>query len=283
MNKRILAVVGLIIVAIGAWAARGVIRDAYFELTKPDLPPAQEYQAPVATTTPAEPTPTSTNDTTKPEPPRPVLPPATSGTPSSTDPIAWSGNLPTEVNLDVPFLLQAPKQNWVQPFEDACEEASLIMVDAYYDGRRTDFGPDEGVKAILDLVAYEDAEYGYNKDTTTEDVAHTAEEYFGYPKAIIRDATEANIKAALANGYPVIVPAYGKALFNPNFRNGGPDYHMLVIKGYTKGGLWITNDPGTRRGPDYTYTNEVLMNALHEYNATDMRLGRAVMVVVLPR
>lgn len=156
------------------------------------------------------------------------------------------------------------------------------MVDAYYDGRKTTFGPDEGVKAILDVVAYEDETYGYNKDTTSEDVMNTAKNFFNRPNTEIIEATEANIKAALAKGYPVIAPAHGKALLNPNFRNGGPEYHMLVIKGYTKDGQWITNDPGTRNGPDYLYPKQRLLDAIHDFNATDMKLGRKIVIVIKP-
>ena len=57
---------------------------------------------------------------------------------------------------------------------------------------------------------------------------------------------------------------------------------MLVVKGYTKDGKWITNDPGTRRGADYVYSNDVLMNAIHSFNKQDMRKGAQEFIVVLP-
>lgn len=199
------------------------------------------------------------------------------------DPLAWNGVFPAEVNIAVPFLLQAPYQNWVEPFENACEEASLIMVDAFYQGRHANFAAAEGEEAILKVVAYEDGAYGYNKDTNTPEVALTAKNYFGYQHTIIRTVNSADdLKSVLANGYPVIVPAYGKALKNPNFRNGGPDYHMLVVKGYTKDGLWITNDPGTRNGPDYLYKQDVLLNAIHSFTEGNMQAGAKEMIVVLP-
>lgn len=273
MNKRFLAVFAVVLVALGAWFGRGYIRDVYKELSKPALPPAQEFQPAVTpTSTPEELSSTSTATTTT-QAPAPILP----ATPSA------ASVTPAEINLDVPFLLQAPKQNWVEPFENACEEASLIMVDAYYNGRRADFGPDEGIKVILDLVAYEDATYGYNKDTTAADVVNTAKNYFGRPNVLLQEATEENIKAALAKGFPVIVPAYGKALLNPNFRNGGPDYHMLVIKGYLKDGRWITNDPGTRNGPDYIYPKQRLLDAIHEFQeGQPMQEGAKTMIVIHP-
>jgi hypothetical protein len=157
------------------------------------------------------------------------------------------------------------------------------MVDGYYSGHALTWNADDAIKQILDVVAYEDKTYGYNKDTTAHDVAHTAMGYFGYPNAQVLEATDYNIKNMLNQGYPVIVPADGKALMNPNFKNGGPEYHMLVIKGYRKDGYWITNDPGTRNGPDYVYKHDVLLNAIHDFKAGDMEHGPKVIVVVIPK
>lgn len=268
--KPLLALAGVVVVLLGVgWLARGVIRDAWYDITRPSVPEAVPYKP--AAPTPIEPT------TTKPAPtPTPVpTPTPTKPTPAPTQATQAS------INLAVPFLLQAPNQNWVQPYEDACEEASLVMVDAYYDGRTKTFSSAEGLVALDAVLAFEDETYGYNKDTTSADVANTAKVFFSR-KAIVVDATEASIKKALNEGHPVIVPAHGKALNNPNFRNGGPEYHMLVIKGYTKDGSWITNDPGTRNGPDYVYGKQLLLDAIHDFDPRDMRTGRKVMIVVTP-
>ncbi|MCC7523052.1 C39 family peptidase [Candidatus Uhrbacteria bacterium] len=266
MNKRAAilisaAVLVLIGSAAAAYVMRGSVRELAYEISQPALPKPVEFVPPVPAASATTP---ETKPAVKTETPKPA------------------SELPAEINLSVPFLLQAPKQNWVQPFEDACEEASLIMVDAYYDGRKTNFTPDEGVEAILDVVSYEDETYGYNKDTTSEDVMNTAKNFYGRKNVSIEPATEANIKAALAKGYPVIVPAHGKSLLNPNFRNGGPEYHMLVIKGYLKDGRWITNDPGTRMGHDYIYPKQRLLDAIHDFNEEDMKLGAKIMIVIKP-
>lgn len=259
---------------VGGWMSRAALRDAWEGWNRPSVPLAVAYRPPIveeqgnaSTTTPVENIIDKVIEAVAP-----------------ADPLAWKDALPSQINLAIPFLLQAPTQDWSDPFEDACEEASLIMTDAFYDGRKTNYGAEEGTKVILDLVAWEDATYGHNKDTTTPEVAQTAREYFGYKDVLIRPLTgPEDLKRVLANGYPVIVPAYGKALFNPNFRNGGPAYHMLVVKGYTKDGKWITNDPGTRRGADYIYTNDVLMNAIHSFDSIDMQQGAKEFIVVLPR
>lgn len=271
MNKRAAIIVSAAVVLVGgtaiAYVFRGNLRDFAYQVSRPTLPPAIVYTPPTSTT-PVATTTAPTKPATKPDT-KPAPTPAPTPTPKP--------NSPAEINLSVPFMLQAPKQNWVQPFEDACEEASLLMVDAYYDGRRTGWSADEATRLILDVVAYEDETYGYNKDTTSEDVKNTAKNFFNHPNVEIVEATEANIKSALANGNPVIAPAYGKGLLNPNFRNGGPIYHMLVIKGYTKDGQWITNDPGTRNGPDYLYPKQRLLDAIHELGKED---GRKVVIVI---
>jgi uncharacterized protein YvpB len=80
------------------------------------------------------------------------------------------------------------------------------------------------------------------------------------------------IKDELANGRPVIVGAAGKILPNPNFRNGGPNYHMLVVIGYDKNGF-ITNDPGTRKGQDFRYSFSDLFNAIHNWESNNILNG----------
>lgn len=267
--RPVYAILGVLLVLSG-YLLRGQIREVLIARQKPSLPPAVGY-------TP-EPSPVPATATAEAAhiPAAPVPTPTPKPTPRAK-------NLPAEVNLDVPFLLQAPEQNWVDPFEDACEEASELMVAAYYEGRKNDFSADEGERVILDVVAFEDKTYGHNKDTTSEEVVHTLQEYFGLPKSSVRLITSADdIRQELAAGRPVIVPAYGKALGNPNFRNGGPVYHMLVIKGYRADGTWITNDPGTRRGKEYLYSEKVLMDAIHDFNEGDVPNGSKVMIVAQP-
>ncbi|MEK7508887.1 MAG: C39 family peptidase [Patescibacteria group bacterium] len=189
--------------------------------------------------------------------------------------------LPAEINLKVPFVLQAPNALWDALHEDACEEASVIMFNAFFK-KKTGFTKQEMEDAIQKVVAWEKNKFGFFEDTTVEETVQILKEYFGLTgvKAVY-DITIDDIKKELAAGRPVIVPAAGKLLFNPNFRGGGPPYHMLVIKGYTKNGYFITNDPGTKRGADYIYKIDVLYKAIHDWvpggNVLD---GRKAMIVV---
>ena len=93
----------------------------------------------------------------------------------------------------------------------------------------------------------------------------------------------AQIKTYLAKGIPVIIPADGKTIPNPNFRNGGPIYHMLLVKGYLADGHWITNDPGTRKGEDFLYTSTGLTNAIRDWNAGDVPNAKPMLLILTPK
>ena len=82
---------------------------------------------------------------------------------------------------------------------------------------------------------------------------------------IITNATVNKIKAEIAAGRPVIAPTAGKILPNPNFTDGGPNYHMLVI---TDDGTsdFITSDPEIRNGKNFHYTYDTLFNAIRDWN-----------------
>ena len=73
--------------------------------------------------------------------------------------------------------------------------------------------------------------------------------------------------------------ADGKALPNPYFRNGGPVYHALIIRGYTAD-AFITNDPGTRSGENFLYAYDTLLHAIHDWNHGNVKDGKRVVLVV---
>lgn len=262
----LLILIGLVTAILG-WMYRTQIREFIYSMQQPSLPTEQTFQ-PTTTAPSIVPTSTKSKPPTK---------------PTVVDPFLSNPALSESVNLAVPFLSQAPKGDWSMPYEEACEEATAIMVDAYYKGRTTKFQPDEGDKAILALVAAETRLLGYYKDTSATATARLITSYFHYPHIVLKkNPTVQDIKQALANGYPVILPAYGKALPNPNFRNGGPVYHMVLIKGYLKDGRWITNDTGTRLGSNFLYSQDSLMQANHDWNNGDVAHGDRVILVVLP-
>ncbi len=193
--------------------------------------------------------------------------------------------LPKEFLLKVPFTSQAPEKNWEQPWQDACEEAALLMLDAYY--KNYNLSPLFSRDEILKIVKWEE-EQEWGTSIEIEKIKKLAEEYFGLNKKnneesrkfiILENPTVEDIKKSLVAGNPVLVVADGKVLPNPHFRNGGPVYHALIIKGYTET-EFITNDPGTQFGESFKYKYNDLLKAVHDWNKGKVKEGKKVILFI---
>jgi len=199
-----------------------------------------------------------------------------------------SSNTPKDINLDVPFSSQAPFGDWSEPYQNACEETSALMVSKYYN--KEPLTRDIAKQAILSVVDWENKTFGYYEDTTSAETARVLKEYFGFKRVdVIYDISIEDIKAQILAGRPVILPLAGQLLNNPNFTAPGPIYHMLVVKGITKNGAFITNDDGTKNGHNYIYPADVLYNAIHDaprggqsINSSELLQARKAMIVVYP-
>lgn len=198
---------------------------------------------------------------------------------SSKSPILNS-QPPIEVNLDIPFTSQAPNQSWVLPYKEFCEEASVLMAMSYVN-RQLISTHDYASQKMLEIKAFEEKRFGYYQDTNAEETAIIIREFYQYHKIkVVYNPKVEDIKQALIEGRAVIMPAAGRMLGNPYFQVPGPLYHMIVIKGYTKTGNFITNDPGTRHGADFIYKPDVLINANHDWNGGDVNNGGKVVIIV---
>jgi hypothetical protein len=194
----------------------------------------------------------------------------------------------TEINLAVPFSSQAPDSDWSEPYQNACEETASLMVAKYY--QKATLTPAIAKQEILDLVAWENKTFGYYEDTTAQETAQILQDYYGFKRVdVIYDFSLADLKAQILAGRPVIIPASGQMLGNPNFKQPGPIYHMLVVKGINETGDFITNDNGTRKGHDYIYKPDVLYKAIHDapqgghtINKADLDANRKAMIIVYP-
>jgi hypothetical protein len=287
--KRTPVAVGVVTLLLGAgvfvYVQRSTMRDWFAQAAKPTLPAARPYSPtlkPVPSQIPAPPSvveggvATSTHYTLESSP-------STTPTPSvKVDPFASSGSLPSEANLDISFTTQSPYAKWTPQDEESCEEAATYMVDAYYRNVQT-IAKDDAVSALNAVIAYETKTFGYYQDTSATTTAAFISGYFGYADVRIVPYNLGDLKQAIVNGYPVLLPTAGKLLNNPNYHNGGPLYHMIVAKGYTADGKIVTNDPGTRNGKDYLYPVSVLRTAVHDWNNGDVTNGKQVMIVVLPK
>ncbi len=184
---------------------------------------------------------------------------------------------PEKVLLGVPFTSQAPKTVWDAMHEDACEEASLIMARHYIEGTEIE-STDSADQEISDLISFEESK-GLGTSITLNQLNLVAKEYYGMDSGqIISNVTSDILKDVLAESKVVILPAAGKLLNNPNFKNGGPNYHMLVVKGFDQSNF-ITNDPGTRKGEGYQYDPGTLINALHDWNSENILNGEKNILV----
>lgn len=189
-------------------------------------------------------------------------------------------DIPEEIALQVPFTPQAPFADWSEPYNEACEEASLIMVDYYL--KDLNLSRAKADLEIVNMVRWQ-TEQGYFYDITVSELAEVAQRYLGYQAKVYEgeEVTLENIKRLLSGGYPVIIPAAGQLLGNPNFRGAGPPYHMLVITGYSNG-KFITNDPGTRNGEDFSYDEDTILNVIHDWTGDKdtIQTGRKAILVI---
>lgn len=193
-----------------------------------------------------------------------------------------AASLPREFNLSVPFVLQAPTANWDAVHNETCEEAAVLTVH-YYWTKVKFFSAPQVETQYTKMIAYENKTFGDFKDTTAAQTAKMIKELYKYKRVDVLPMKSINdAKPHVLAGRPVIIPSSGKLLKNPNFKNGGPLYHMLVIRGWLKDGRIITNDPGTRKGNGYVYKADVLWNAIHDWNGGNVTKGPKVMIVVYP-
>lgn len=190
-------------------------------------------------------------------------------------------DLPETINIDMPFYTQAPLSNWDYPWQEACEEASVLLIANFYKGMNLDVNGfnDE----LLRLVDWEMEYFGAYEHTTIAQTAEMMETQYGLETVIHENPTFEDFQEILAQGHLIIAPFAGQHLGNPNYKNGGPVYHMMVVKGYDSVKMQIvTHDVGTRNGADYVYAWETVNFALHDWDDNTILQGDARILEVLP-
>jgi len=175
---------------------------------------------------------------------------------------------PDRLLLNVPFTSQAPLGEWRDGRQqDGCEEAAVAMAMAWVGGEKNISKKDWRLR-ILILSGFENKKYGEYRDVALRDmVAWLFNDYFNYRQAEVKAVEKAgDILGELEKGKVVLTPMDGRALKNPNFTGAGPERHMILIKGYdyqTK--EFIANDPGTRNGENYRYSEKIILGAIRNY------------------
>ncbi len=182
----------------------------------------------------------------------------------ATESTALEVEMPKEINLTVPFYSQAPEGDWAQPWQDACEEASLVL--AHYGLKGEALTKAEFKKQVLAMVDWENTNFGYFESTPVEKVVQLYEGFFddAFKVTVMEDPTVEEMKKELAQGHLIVGPFAGRMLKNPFYSGEGPYYHMMVLKGYDEK-HFITNDVGTRRGENFIYPYQTILDAMHDY------------------
>lgn len=177
-------------------------------------------------------------------------------------------NLEKKILQAVPFTSQAPTGNWKDLiFQNACEEASLLMADRWLQGR--EFGTAREREVEIRRMTREEKRY-FRKDSydlSALDISVLAQKYFPEMRiSLVKNVTTDDMKKALSEGNILIIPANGRKLHNPNFTAPGPLYHTLLIRGFDPvTDEFITNDSGTRRGSAYRYPSDIVFSAMQDY------------------
>lgn len=173
------------------------------------------------------------------------------------------------------------------PYQEACEEASMLTIANYYQVISLNNSNEVNGELLL-LINWEE-ENGYAIDINAAEVAEILKNKFNLNSRLEKEVTVDRIKYELAQGHPIIVPTAGRLLENPYFKNPGPIYHMLVIRGYDNKNF-ITNDVGTNtKGEAFKYRYENLLSSIHDWQSDlavdgmteeEMALGQKVMIVI---
>lgn len=175
-----------------------------------------------------------------------------------------SSGLPDKHLINTAFVPQAPEKNWNQPWQDACEEASLLTVNYYYMNTRPSLS--EILTDYQSIFSYEE-DNGWSHDVNLEEMSQIATNKFNLKANIITDPSILTIKDYISSDIPVIITANGKTLYqeNKHFKSGGPWYHSLVILGYDDNiGKFIVHDVGTQFGSYFKYSYDLLMQSIHD-------------------
>ena len=174
----------------------------------------------------------------------------------------------TYVSLEVPYVNEAPEDIWTGSWKNACEEATIMMVDRYYQGKKNISVPE--AKAYLQtLFDFQQKAYGSDANSDVQRTLEVIESQATFWARIVEEPTVEAIKKELADGRPIIAFHRGFDLQNKNipFLATGSSYHTTVIKGYDDAKQqFITHDPGDSiAGANHVYAYDLFMNSLHDY------------------
>ncbi|MFA6518946.1 MAG: C39 family peptidase [Candidatus Shapirobacteria bacterium] len=194
-------------------------------------------------------------------------------------------SLPDRHLIKTFFIPQSPEKDWSQPWQDACEEASLLTVNYYYSSVNPD--PKQLLDDYQEIFNFE-SKNQWGHDVNLSQMAQVGLDLFGLKSKIIENPDLKTIKEYLVKDIPIIITANGKTLFSENkhFKAGGPWYHSLVILGFDdQKSQFIVHDVGTQFGAYFRYSYQLLLNSIHDWPATgqkeNINTGRQAVLILL--
>lgn len=189
---------------------------------------------------------------------------------------------PIRVILPVPYINEAPDKILKEPWINACEEASVAMVEKYYLGENF-VSISDAKSFMMILFDAQDKLYGSNKNSDADRTAKLINNYSSFKATVKERPTRDKIKEELRQKRPVITFHRGFDLQNKNipFSPNGSSYHSLVIIGYDDATReFITNDPGDIvEGKSRRYDYDLLINSLRDYNYSDKKADGPARVI----
>ncbi len=176
------------------------------------------------------------------------------------------------IKYDIPnvlFYSQAPFGNRNEPYQNACEEASVLL--AYYYATRQTPTKKQYNKDLLNLLAREQNNIGHHKKTTLDQFLYLTHEYLKFPNAyILENADLDEIKREISKWNIIVASFRWDEIYNFHYSANGPDYHVILLKGYDENNF-ITHDVGTVRWDNRKYPFEMIMDALAYGNKNDLK------------
>lgn len=203
-------------------------------------------------------------------------------TPKPTTPEVSPATKPEKVALDVPYVSEAPNNIWVGPWKNACEEASITMVEKFYKGEKV-VNLTEAKAFMQMLFDVQDKVFGSNANSDAERSNYLVNNYSSFKGVIKTNPTIEEIKRQIDGGHPVIAFHNGFNLKNPNipFLPTGSAYHSTVVEGYDDNKKeFIVDDPGDEiDGVNHRYGYNLYMNSLNDYNYAERKANGFARVI----
>ena len=195
---------------------------------------------------------------------------------------------PSQFTIEgVPYIHETPDGTWTGPWKNACEEASITMVEFFYKGQSL-VGKEEAKTRMMEFFDIQDRLWGQNANSNAEITALLINDHTSFGATVVENPTLDAIKAELLAGRPVISLHNGFELDNRNipFLPSGSGYHMMVMIGYNDilDTFIVQDDGDAQTGQEHRYRYELFMDSIHDYNALNKKTdGPARVLFTTPK